>query len=487
MRQASESDSAPSVRMTGEPDVTPRKAICLPLLLAAPALLIGAPTAPVPPIRWVPPPTFDKGKTGLGLPQLEGVEHTLLFDPIPSAANVDEGGDGRYESLRHGTYSHHQRVVLYKDKFIVYWTNHSRDENGPGQRLLAKVGTFNADRSDIDWGGDETLVELAPAPMPVRRRYWEHDPEEMHEGYAAAMLQLINGRLYVRGSMIACHGWTNDVRYHGRCYKPIPAENWNDARDPRKGFRWDMWWPLGLGFVQRWELAGASLVPDSPLYVMSKAYARIEVTPGRFKRVPPPVEPYAGGPPFDEAPPEMQEDVLHGKRVIFHPGPKYAKGTSKLAADGKNGLAHMTEFRRRDGKWVAIRDNLTNPHYYYAALKDRREDCYPPAVRTDLFGHAMPVAGQLPSGQSWIVCNNSPRTDMYLTLSDDGITFDQTWLLLHIDRKTDGGVCKGSHGGPQYFQSVTVGPNIWVVYSIAKEQLGAMKIPIRLLSAPRAP
>ena len=461
--------------------MTPSSTTSLALMAAAVTLAAtGAELAP--PIRWVTPPTFDRDKEGLGLPVLEGVEHTLLYDPIPSTANIDEGGDGRYESLRHGTYSHHQRVVLCEDKFIIYWTNHSRDENGPGQRLLAKVGTFNAARSDIDWGGDETLVELAPAPMPVRRRQWQHDPDEMYEGYASAMLQLINGRLYVRGSMVGCHGWTNEVKYHGRCYKPIPAENWSDARDPRRGFRWDMWWPLGLGFVQRWRSEGKALVPDSTMYKFNDAFTQVEVTPGRFKRVPSVVEPYASAPPFAAAPQDLQEDVVHGKRVMFHRLPTYAKDTRKLAADGKHGLAHYTEFRRPDGKWVAVRDNLLVPHYYYAAIKDKQSDCYPPAVPTNLFGQAMPVAGELPDGRPWIICNNAPRTDMYLTLSEDGITFDKTWHLLHIDRETDGGICKGSHGGPQYFQSVTVGPNIWVVYSIAKEQIGVTRIPVASLA-----
>jgi len=79
---------------------------------------------------------------------------------------------------------------------------------------------------------------------------------------------------------------------------------------------------------------------------------------------------------------------------------------------------------------------------------------------------------------------NQSRFDMYLTLSEDGRTFDQTWLLLHNTRgNTDGGMHKG--GGPQYFQAVTVGGNIWVVYSIAKEQVGISRIPLAALPAPR--
>ena len=123
-----------------------------------------------PPIVWKAPSTFDADRPGLGFPPLEGIAHTLLYDPLPSRCSVEDGGDGTYESLRHGTYSHHPKIVLFKDSFIAYWTQHSRDENGPGQRLLARVGTIRDGGRSIDWGGDETLVEIAPAPVPVRRR-----------------------------------------------------------------------------------------------------------------------------------------------------------------------------------------------------------------------------------------------------------------------------------------------------------------------------
>jgi hypothetical protein len=181
----------------------------------------------------------------------------------------------------------------------------------------------------------------------------------------------------------------------------------------------------------------------------------------------------------------MRDDVLKGTPETFGRFPKYAPGTWRLTADGTSGLAHHSEFRRPDGSWVAIRDNLCNPGHYYAAEKAQYADCYPPAARTNLFGHAMPVAGELPDGRPWIVCNNQSRFDMYLTLSEDGRTFDQTWLLLHNTRgNTDGGMHKG--GGPQYFQAVTVGGNIWVVYSIGKEQVGVTRVPISALPASKA-
>lgn len=429
------------------------------------------------PITWHPPKTFNPETPGLGLPPLAGVEHTLLYDPLPSRCELDYGGNGAYESLRHGTYSHHPQIVLFENQFIVYWTQHSRDENGPGQRILAKVGTFNDERTDIVWGGDETLYEIASAPVPVRRKHWDHDPDLIYETYAHGTLKLVNGRLYVKGMLSACHGWTDDVQYHGFPGAPLPPEHWFDGRDVSKGVRFDIWWDMGCHFVQEWRLDCGKLVAASPLYKRNEPVTRVEVAVGRFKEAVPVIEPYASALPFDRAPERMRLDVLDGKPVPFERLPKYAPGTWKLTDDGTNGLAHHTEFRRPDGSWVAIRDNLCRPGYYYAAEKALQDDDYPPAVRTNLFGHAMPVAGELPDGRPWIICNNQSRRDMYLTLSNDGRTFDRTWLLMHNPRRaSDDGMHKG--GGPQYFQAVTVNGNIWVVYSITKEQVGVCRIPL---------
>ena len=438
-----------------------------------------------PPLNWIPPEDFDPEKTGLGLTPLDGVTHTLLYDPLPSACNLEEGGDGRYESLRHGTYSHHQKIALFEDRFIVYWTQHSRDENGPGQRLLARVGRIREGGRTIEWGGDETLVEAAPAAMPVRRRPRHHDPDTIYEGYVAAHVRVINRRLYVTGRVAAVHGMTDDVKYHGFYGAPVPAAHWSDETNHAKGFTRGVFWDLGCSFVQQWELDEGGMRPVSPLYARSAPLTRIEVTPGRFKDVVTLVEPYASAEPFDRAPEWMRNDILGGRVEMFERERErsYAPGTMRLTADGTDGLAHHTEYYRPDGAWVAVRDNLANPGHYYAAEKPCYADPYPPAVPTYLYGHVMPVAGELPDGRPWIICNNQSRHDMYLTLSDDGRTFNRTWLLMHNARgKSDDGIYKG--GGPQYFQAVTLGDSIWVVYSIGKEQIGLTRVPIGSLPAP---
>ena len=443
------------------------------------------PTQPA--LRWIPPDTFDPGKAGLSLPPLEGVQHQLLYDPLPSTCSIEDGGDGRYESLRHGTYSHHQKIALFEDRFIVYWTQHSKDENGPGQRLLARVGRIREGGRAIEWGGEETLVEAAPAAVPVRRRPRRHDPHTIHEGHVGAHVRVINRRLYVIGRIAAVHGLVDDVKYHGFYGAPVPAAHWSDDMDLENGFGRGVFWDLGFRFVQQWDLDKTGMHPASPLYALSEPLTRIEVTPGRLKDVLPLIEPYASAEPFERAPDWMREDIIGGRVEMFERERErsYAPGTMRLAADGNNGLAHHTEYCNPNGFWVTVRDNLMNPGHYYAAEKSAYSDFYPPAIPTDLYGHVMPVAGELPDGRPWIICNNQSRHDMYLTLSDDGRTFDRTWLLMHNERgSSDDGLHKG--GGPQYFQAVSMGDTIWVVYSITKEQIGVTRIPVEALPAPKS-
>ena len=279
------------------------------LVLAWPAFFTAASTqASEPPFQWAPPETFDPNEPGLGLPLLPGLEHTIIHNPLPSNAAVDESGDGQYESLRHGTYNHCLSIALYKNKIIVFWLSHARDEDAPAQRVLAKVGTFNADWSDIDWGGDETLVELAGPPVPVRRHHKKYDPNVITEAAAHGGIKVINGRIYVAGRLAANHGWTNDPKYHGwPGVKPVPASHWSDEQDRKRGFRYAVYHKLGLQFVQQWDIQGNTLKPVSPLYKQRDMIEQVEVTPGRFKRVLKPYAQYTNARPFSEASLMMQE------------------------------------------------------------------------------------------------------------------------------------------------------------------------------------
>jgi hypothetical protein len=220
------------------------------------------------PIKWLPPPTFNQEAKGLGFEVLPGVEHTLIYDPKPCKGHADEGGNGKYESLEHGTYNHGLTPLLYQDKFIVFWGQHGKDEASDGSRTLAKVGTFNKDKTAIDWGGKETLAELAPPAVKLRRRSRNNDLNIIYEVGASAHPQIINGKLYVSIGFHCAHGWTDELPFrapheHGGT---IPAAHWADNRDEKSGFVWDIFWGLGGSYVQRWRVEGKTIVPDTSIY-----------------------------------------------------------------------------------------------------------------------------------------------------------------------------------------------------------------------------
>jgi hypothetical protein len=442
---------------------------------------------PTPPIAWIAPEDFDKDAPGLNLPQLEGISHQLLYNPQSSRANVDEGGDGRYESVEHGTFCHGPNYVILGDYIIAAWSNHTRDECGPGSRKISRVGKIVRGGDDIDWGGQERLSVIGVPPIAPRRRTFTSDPELLGP-YIGAGIQLIGDRLYVQGSMASAIGFTN--REECRLTDgPVPEDNFRDNMDIESGFNFDKWAPLGFSFVQRLRIENDRLVFDSPLYQMSEFRSKFEVTPGRFKVSPDLLPPYADAVPFSEAPDEIKRDILDNVPVSYKRTPKFAPDTKHLAVDGLDALAHASEFRRPDDSWVVVRDNLLNPGYYYASEKATEEDVYPPGQITSLYAGANPAAGELPDGRPFIICSSyddyylaadKSRQDMYITLSHDGRTFDRTWLLMHDVGEPDGGMYK--FGGPQYFNPVILGENMWIFYSITKQKIGITKVPLSLLT-----
>jgi hypothetical protein len=445
------------------------------------------------PVRWVPPASLDLMKFGLGLPKLEGTEDKVLLDPKPSRANTDEGGKGKYESPAHGVYNHGVEILLLGDKIILYWVNAGLNEGDRGTRVVGRVGTFNPERTAIDWGGAETFFELLPPMAPVGRRPTRHDAKVINELEPSVVsFCVIGDRLYLFGSAMATHGYTDDLQYRMPMpgSEPIPPEHWSDEK--KKNFdKFDVFWHPGFNYVQRWRADGKTIVPDTSIYRTSAELpARLEVNPGRFKELLPPGEPYAGAKPYAEAPEDFKNDVKNGKRKTFARFPKYASAEAmRAAADGKNGLCHHTEFRRPDGKWVAVRDNLLDPEgfadaCYYAALKDKDEDNYPPGRKTNLSGASQPIAGELPDGRPWFIGRTAKRGgEIYISVSKDGAVFDRSWSLISRDLDADEKKYGGIPGGPSYFKQVTVGDNIWLFYSIKKRLICLTRIPISKLMA----
>jgi len=444
------------------------------------------PADPDAPIRWVIPKEFDPQQPGLGLRPLAEAEHVELLHCLRSKAPADEGGTGVYESLRHGTWNHNNGVFVYCDRLIAIWHNHALDENGPGSRVLARVGKVLNDRGDVDWGGDETLVELAPAAVPVRRRLPQSDADAVRDAQAVGGFTVVDGRLIFRGSLQALHGVSTRMRNipKGEVLAPEEYDHGHSVKMPGAVFAV---WDLDFPFYQEWGVKDDRFQPLSPLYRQHDLAKSLKMTTKLTLPLESLVPPYSNAPLLADAPQDFQELVRKANATKTSVN-QYAPDTSRLTRDGTNGLVHGAYFKRPDGSWVAVRENQqpSLQPFYYAAEKPDAAAYYPPAVRTNLYGAANPAAGGLPDGRVFIVSNSPQRQNMFITVSRDGRLFDKTWFLLHrrLSDYTPGAMkTQGGPGsGPQYFKPAVVGQSLWLVYSISKEHVGATRVPVAALA-----
>ncbi len=460
--------------------------------LDAEALMERYPADPQAPVHWDVPEGFDPRKAGLGLPIMEEAEHFELLHALPSKAPVDEGGTGRYESLHHGTWNHNiQRLLPYKDRLIGVWQNHAMDENGPGSRELARVGKIINARGEVDWNGEGSLIEPAPAPVPVRRRKEHSDHDAIRGTRAGGMFYVVGDRLFFRGSLNAFHGVTTEPNRRKPFGQIIPSEHFRFGRGPdapRAGF---VVWELGVNFYQEWALQKDRLQPVTPLYKDNEQPEKLQITPELSLPLEPLLPPYRDAPLLAEATPEFQELVLNIERKKLSRKPKFeAEGDKTVAADGNNKIVsvHGSTYCRPDGVWVALVENKASKAgpFYYSAVKPDAESLFPPPRRSNIFGGVKPAAGELPDGRCYFIGNSPNRRNMYLLISEDGRQFNKTWLLRHerLMNVTPGSM-KGEGGpgsGPQYLYSVVIGQSLWIIYSISKEHVATTRVPIPALS-----
>ena len=466
------------------PDIRPALArgfvvpsLLLTVVFAAPPESTSREEEVPPPLQWVAPSGFDPRAADLGLPHLPGLKHEVIYAPLRSTGSVEDGGPGNYESVLHGTFNHHTKVVVVGNKVVVYWTNHTVDENGPGQRILARWGILNEARDQIDWGDPgKRTVELVPAPVPVRRRL-PFDREGVDRRYVVVSLTAVDGLLRLGIVTRLSHGWTDDMRYRSPKGQTIPDERFRVNID--KQYHFDIFWDLNARFFQVWGFVGDELTSLSPLYVERQPASELRMTETLTFPMPPLEAHFARATPIAEAPPVLAELFTQTPAVAGRNG-RYLPHTEHLATNGKNALWHWAEFLRADHTPVMLHDNRDDLGHYYAAVADK-DGVYSAGIRTNLHGYGMPAAGRLPDGRSWIVGNSRGRFGFFLTLSDDGKRFDRSWFLLHVDQKWTPGFAKPERSGPQYPHAAIIGEAIWIFYSIGKEQIGATRIPFASL------
>lgn len=445
------------------------------------------PPEPDAPFSWIVPEGFDPRVPGLGMTELKEAEHVELLHCLRSECSADEGGTGVYESLKHGTWNHNNSVFVFKDRLLGVWHNHAQDENGPGSRVLAKVGKVVNGDGDVDWGGDETLMEIAPAAVPVRRRHLKSDEDAVRDAQTSGEFRMVGDRLVFFGSMSALHGMTTRVPRGIPYGEVLNPEEYAFERVPSIPNLSFAVFNLGCRFFQEWGVRDDRFQPLSPIYMENEMASELRVTTELTLPLEPLIPPYSDAPLLADAPADFQQLVRGAENVKSPWALPYEPAERHLTRDGTNGLAHGSQYQRPDGTWVAVRENQkprVQP-FFYGAEKPDAESNYPPAIRSNLYGAVNPASGRLPDGRVYLVANSPNRQNMFITTSKDGRLFDKTWFLLHqrLSDYTPGAMkTQGGPGaGPQYFKPAVIGNSLWLVYSVSKEHVGATRVPVAAL------
>ena len=96
-------------------------------------------------------------------------------------------------------------------------------------------------------------------------------------------------------------------------------------------------------------------------------------------------------------------------------------------------------------------------------------------------------AGRLPDGQYYVINNCLPlstkqggRSLLAISLSSDGLEFDRCAVIRFVapPRRYEG---KAKSIGYQYPHSVVAGKQLWVIYSVNKEDIQLARIPLKKL------
>ncbi len=417
------------------------------LLVLAATMAVQAAEAPL--VRWTVEKVTGPG-TAAGFRLVEGIEHIELMHVTPET----------------GTYSHHAHILHDGRRFYATWSNHLCREDGPGQRVL-----FSTSSDGQQW---TEPAECFPPLGPVLA-----DGDRPSLVLTANGLHLVKGTVYAVAGVNACGPGFG--RKHGSrlCYGNLarsispdgtlgPTFPLGDERPPSlEGFPHDIATldaPRLAALAQR--IVALRRRPDDcpswsfwPTGPADEAYA---VGTGNWKRF----------------------------------------GHTMLAVDGHR-MCEPTSYRRPvDNVPVRLFRDLQRSGRIYASLFDDVKKAWSPIRRTELPDAASrSVAGRLPDGSVYLVGNltwkayepPSPghlgrRDPLVLTVSSDGITFDRAWTIrsaapaLRYSKPPEGATRRGNLGkgaGFQYPHATVDKHNLWVIYSIGKEDVAVSRIPLK--------
>ena len=394
--------------------------LLLPLLASAPPPASGA-EADAPPVAWdVPWP--DASLPHQGYPLLQNTEHVEVYHATPET----------------GMFSHHAHITSSGDSLLAFWSNHGKDEDASGQRILCSVS-----KDGREW---VTPFECFP-PM-----------DEMRPAGQAGRVLTANGWLVVDDSAWAV------VEVDDKLDRAAPAADPRRSRGKAYKFRGN---PPRRG----WGRIVRQVRPDGSLGEI-------------FWLVGDPPDPIEGFPSYpDLTDPRFTKVGLAINRALSQaihlPAWDFRHRTAWIQSADGHGMCEPTVYRRPDGVLVKLSRDLDKSRRIYAFLSHNDGYWWEPGIQTNIpDSPSKAVAGTLPDGRTYLVGNQVAvrgRDPLVLSLSTDGVRFDWAAAIRSgaPPIRMEG---RAKSLGFQYPSAVVAKDALWVIYSIGKEDVAVTRI-----------
>ncbi len=367
----------------------------------------------------------DPTQPAAGFPVVHAAQHTEIY----------------HATRETGAYSHHPRLICHGGRFLAMWSNHRYGEDGPGQRVLYAIS-----QDGLMW---EPWQELFPPPGPML------DSRDRGIASAAGGWFVIEGRLYGTASC-----WTNVGFENADRTKLV------DAPDRDHPFR----------RRERHGSLAREVKPDGSL--------------GRIFMVaasPPEGLAYRALPSDDPTVAATAGGLARARR-----GPRYPQGVDT------NRLCEYRGYTARDGRAVVLARDDNYSHRMYVSVSEDGGQTWPEGLPTDIPDTpSLTDVVMLDDGTVLLIGNQAApefdnagevrhynRDPLTVAVSKDGYLFTSVFALragappLRID-----GV-RGRGPGFQYPHAILVEADLWVIYSVGKEDVGITRVPLASLLGP---
>jgi len=361
-------------------------------------------------VRWVG--KIDTESPTLGMAQLKGVRRAIVYKATPET----------------GTYSHHGYIVSHNGILTAAWSNHARDEDASGQRVLMCRSTDDG-KTWSHW------VELFPPQDKIRLAEEQDDKVDrvlIPNGFA-----IVDGRLYA----VAEEHVLEERRGLGRLARCIGDD----------GSFGEIFW----------------LTENAPEPV-ARMPRHAEASDARFSTTVDKINEYLARP---ENLPSWE--FVHR---TCHP----------IAADGHKMCEPTQGWKLIDGTYVRLYRDLGMPQSAknYAQFSLDGGITWTQPVQAEFpDACSRTAAGTLPDRTYYIINNPKKlcRDPLVISLSSDGLNFDRHAVIVSgAAPKRYEGRWKGH--GFEYPRAAVHGDTFFVIYSICKEDVEIAAIPLGELS-----